>query len=82
MGEFRRRLAHDERICDVRGRGLMIGIELDRDVTRVRQQAFEAGLLLNVTQERVIRLLPPLIIDREQAGEIVETVCSLIAALD
>jgi acetylornithine/succinyldiaminopimelate/putrescine aminotransferase len=38
--------------------------------------------LLNVTQERVIRLLPPLVIDAEQAEEIVDTVCSLIASLD
>ena len=82
MQEFRRRLATDERVVDIRGRGLMIGIELDRDVSMVRQQAFDAGLLLNVTQERVIRLLPPLIIDAEQAAEITDTVCALIASLD
>ncbi|MGD8578783.1 MAG: aspartate aminotransferase family protein [Lysobacterales bacterium] len=82
LDAFRERLAQDGKVRDIRGRGLMIGIELDRDANALKERALEAGLLLNVTQERVIRLLPPLVIDAEQAEEIVDTVCSLIASLD
>lgn len=60
----------------------MMGIELKRDATQLKQAALDRGLFLNVTQDRVIRLLPPLIIDDEQAGEIVDTVCSLVAGMD
>jgi len=82
LDAFRQRLADDGKVRDIRGRGLMIGIELDRDANALKERALDAGLLLNVTQDRVIRLLPPLIVDAEQAGEIVDTVCSLIASLD
>jgi len=60
----------------------MIGIEIDREVNRLKQSALQRGVLLNVTQERVIRLLPPLIIDPAQAEEIVDVVCALISELD
>ena len=76
------RLGDDPRVRDIRGRGLMIGIELDRDVNHVKQQALEAGVLLNVTQDRVIRLLPPLIIDASQAEQITDTVCKIIASME
>lgn len=79
---FRQRLAGNANLREVRGRGLMIGIELKRDATQLKQAALDRGLFLNVTQDRVIRLLPPLIIDDEQAGEIVDTVCSLVAGMD
>jgi acetylornithine aminotransferase len=69
-------------VREVRGRGLMIGIELKRDANQLKQAALERGLFLNVTQDRVIRLLPPLIIDDEQAAEIVDTVCSLVDGMD
>jgi acetylornithine aminotransferase len=82
MASFRERLAGDRRVRDIRGRGLMIGIELDRDANVLKHRALEAGLVMNVTQDRIIRLLPPLIIDEAQAGEIVETVCGLIDSLD
>jgi acetylornithine aminotransferase len=59
----------------------MIGIELDREAGSLKQAALDRGVLLNVTQERVVRLLPPLIIDAEQAEEIVEVVCTLIDEL-
>ena len=78
LGAFHSRLAHDPRVNEVRGGGLMIGIELNQDANHLRQLALEKGVLLNVTQDRVIRLLPPLIIDRDQAGQIVDVVCSLV----
>ena len=82
LEQFRQRLAANPDVREVRGRGLMIGIELTRDANRLKQAALDRGVLLNVTQDRVIRLLPPLIIDAEQAEEIVEVVCSLIGELD
>ncbi|MBT8048155.1 MAG: aspartate aminotransferase family protein [Xanthomonadales bacterium] len=78
LNAFRRRLGADERVQDIRGKGLMIGIELNADANHLRQRALEQRVLLNVTQDRVIRLLPPLIIDEDQAGQIVDVVCSLI----
>lgn len=78
LGAFRSRLEDDLRVKKVRGKGLMIGIELNHDANHLRHLALEKGVLLNVTQDKVIRLLPPLIIDREQAEQIVNVVCALI----
>lgn len=64
-------------IADIRGRGLMIGIELDRPCGELVPQALDAGLLINVTAERVIRLLPPLIFTVQDA----ETLVSILAPL-
>jgi acetylornithine aminotransferase len=78
---FRARLGEDSRVKDIRGRGLMIGIELDRNAAPVKDRCLEKGVLINVTQESVVRLLPPLIIDEEQAGLIVDAVCDSIELL-
>ena len=87
MGEwmseaFRSRLQGNEGVRDIRGRGLMIGIELDRDVNHFKTDALDQGLLLNITRNNIIRLLPPLIIDQAQAEQIVDTVCKLIESLE
>jgi acetylornithine aminotransferase len=81
-GAFRSRLQGNEGIRDIRGRGLMIGIELDRDVNHFKTDALDQGLLLNITRNNIIRLLPPLIIDQAQAEQIVDTVCRLIESLE
>jgi acetylornithine aminotransferase len=78
LNAFRARLEPNRAVRDIRGKGLMIGIELDREANHLRQLALDHRLLLNVTRDKVIRLLPPLIIDDEQAGMIVDTVCNLI----
>ena len=70
-----------ELIGDVRGPGLMIGIELDRPCTELVGQALEKNLLINVTAENVIRLLPALITTEAQADEIISKVTELIADL-
>jgi acetylornithine aminotransferase len=82
LGQFCERIGANPRLADLRGRGLMIGIELDCDAASVKEHCFEAGVLVNVTQERVVRLLPPLIIDQDQAGQIVNAVCESIEAID
>lgn len=82
LDAFRSELDGNPRVRDVRGRGLMIGVELDRPAAAVKERALAEGLLINVTQESVIRLVPPLIIDDAQAAEIVSTVSRSIEALD
>ncbi len=69
----------DDRDQGVRGKGLMIGIELDRPCTELVGRALARRLLINVTADRVIRLLPPLIIDDREIDIIVATLRELIA---
>lgn len=78
---FRERLDGNAAIVDIRGRGLMIGIETNQDINHLKGQALQRGLLMNVTRNQVVRLLPPLIIDDEQAAFIVDTVCDLLNQL-
>ncbi len=81
MEEFQEKLNGNDAIVDIRGRGLMIGIEVDRDVNQLKFDALERGLLLNVTHDNVVRLLPPLIIDDDQADLIIDTVSELLNSL-
>ena len=62
----------------IRGEGLMIGVELDRPCGALVGQALEAGVLINVTAERVVRLLPPLTFSEADATALVETLVPLI----
>lgn len=75
---FRSRLGGRSAVRDIRGLGLMIGIELDRPCTALVVQALEAGLLINVTADRVVRLLPPLILDDTQVDLLVSDLSDLI----
>lgn len=65
-------------VVEVRGEGLMLGIELDRPCGAILTRAMEAGLLLSVTADSVVRLLPSLIFTRAQADEVVTTLVPLI----
>lgn len=65
-------------VVDVRGQGLLIGVELDRPCGELVQHALEQHLLINVTAERVVRLLPPLIMTDDEAAVLVDTLCPLI----
>ena len=71
-------LQHESSVIDIRNKGLMIGIELDRACTPIVDLALDAGLLLNVTAEKVIRLLPPLILDTDQINFLVTTITTII----
>ncbi len=70
-----------KQIAQIRGCGMMIGIELTQPCSELVGQALEQGLLINVTAEQVIRLLPPLILERTQADTIIQTLNGLIRAL-
>ena len=84
VGEYirdslRRRLDGVEGVRDIRGRGLMIGIELDRPCGELVAAARDRRVLINVTAERVIRLLPPLILTAGEADTVIEAVGDLTA---
>ena len=68
-------------VREIRGRGLMLGIELDRPCGEIVGQALQAGLVLNVTADRVIRLLPPLIFKDEHSDQLVATLAPLVRNL-
>ena len=63
---------------EVRGGGLMIGIELDRPCGDLVKRALAAGLLINVTAEKVVRLLPPLVMSDAEGAELVAALVPLI----
>ena len=73
-----RELGELKGVTDVRGQGLMIGIELDRPCGVLLSRAMEAGLLLSVTADKVIRLLPALILTTEEADQIVALLVPLV----
>ncbi len=78
---FREALSGVAGVIDIRGRGLMIGIELNRPCASLVGEALEAGILINVTAERVVRLLPPLIFTQENAQQLVAGLAPLIRRL-
>jgi acetylornithine/N-succinyldiaminopimelate aminotransferase len=65
-------------VKDIRGQGLMMGIELDRPCGDIVRMALDAGLLVNVTSDTVIRLLPPLIINDGEADQIVSILAPIV----
>ena len=67
-------------VVEIRGQGLMIGIELDRACGDLVGQALAAGVVLNVTADRVVRLLPPLIFTQEHAQLLLDVLIPLIRA--
>ncbi len=75
---LRQALAGVKGVTEVRGRGLMLGVELDRPCGVLALRAMQAGLLINVTRDRVIRLLPPLILSQAEADQIVAILVPLI----
>lgn len=75
---FRSALAGLDGIQEIRGKGLMIGIQLDRPCAELVGLALQAGLLINVTANTVVRLLPPLILSDEEATQLIEQLSNLI----
>src|SRR5271157_5345273 len=68
-------------IQDVRGQGLMLAAELLVPGKGVVRQALEAGVILNCTQEKVLRFLPPLIVERRQVDEVINVLRPILATL-
>ena len=78
---LREQLGSLDGVLDIRGQGLMIGVELAKPCGQLIGQAAEAGLLLSVTANTVIRLVPPLILSQAEADEIVTKLKPLVQAV-
>lgn len=80
VSELSARLAGEPGIKEIRGKGLMLGIELERPCGELVQQALDRGLLINVTADTVVRLLPPLIYTAEHVALLVDALVPLIVS--
>lgn len=78
LQELQSALAGIDQVIEVRGKGLMIGIELRHPCRELLTAGLAAGLLFNVTAERVIRLVPPLIIEPHHITELVDKLSTVI----
>ena len=78
LAQLKTELKENPAVVDIRGQGLMLAVELDRPCAELTSLALEKGLLINVTADKVVRLLPPLIISDDQATEIAQKVASII----
>ena len=70
-----------DRVKEVRGKGLMLGVELHAPCPQLVGKALDQGLLINVTADAVIRLLPPLTMTDAESDAVVDKVIGLIAAV-
>ena len=75
---FKAEFNHTKGVVTVRNAGMMIGIELDKPCTELAKLALEAKLLINVTADKVVRLLPPLVMNEAEAHELVERLAVVI----
>ena len=76
--QLRERLAGVAGVKEIRGRGMMMGIELDRPCADIVRRAREQGVLVNVTGDNVVRLLPPLNFSAAEAEQLVSTLAPII----
>ena len=81
LARFRERLAGNNRVKEIRGRGLMVAVELNEPCTELVGAAVDAGLLINVAADTVVRLLPPLTMSDDEADALVDQVGDLIDAM-
>ncbi len=65
-------------VTEIRGMGMMIGVELDRPCGDIVKTALERGLVVNVTAENVIRLLPPLVMNADEGRQVVERLAPIV----
>jgi acetylornithine aminotransferase len=75
---FKREFEGVKGVLEIRGQGMMIGIALDRECNALREIAAEAGVLLSITTDTVVRLLPPLIMTVAEAEYLAGILCPLI----
>ena len=71
-------LAGTPGVKEIRGQGLMLAVELERPCKELLKTALEHGLLINIASDKIIRLLPPLIISEDEADEIVQTLTNVV----
>lgn len=78
LERFQEELKEQSSVIDIRGKGYMIGIQLDRPCGELVAKALENGLLINVTRGDTIRLLPPFVMDTEQKEQLITQLTQLI----
>ena len=78
LNDFKQALAGNPKVVDIRGKGLMIGIELNAPCPDLVQKGRDLGILINVTAVNTIRLLPTLILTDAEADELVTKVVQLV----
>jgi len=78
MNGFRERLGQISGVISIRGQGLMIGIELNKPCSELVKRALSHGLLINVTADTVIRMLPPLVFSQAEAQQLLDSLCPLV----
>ncbi len=76
--QLQARLGNVKGVVAVRGQGLILGIELDKPCAEIVGKALTKGLLINVTADSVIRLLPSLILSQAEAEQLLDTLCTLV----
>jgi acetylornithine aminotransferase len=76
--QFQTRLGGLKGVVAIRGQGLMLGIELDKPCSELVAKALEKGLIINVTADNVIRLLPSLIFSETEAQQLLDILCPLV----
>lgn len=79
LGRFKNALKSQPKVADIRGCGLMLGIELDEPCAPIMQKGLDAGIVINVTAGNVVRLLPPLIMSDDEALLLADTTLQVIA---
>ena len=80
LSNFETKLSGSDKVLEIRIKGLMIAIQLNQDCTQLLNAAFDKKLLINITG-RSIRLLPPLIINQQEADIVINTIYDLIGEL-
>ena len=78
LAGLNRHLSGVQGVRQIRGKGLMLAVELDRPCREIMTRSLERGLLVNVTADTVVRLLPPLILSDAEADQLVEGLCPVI----
>jgi acetylornithine/N-succinyldiaminopimelate aminotransferase len=80
VASLKKELANEKGVQEIRNAGLMVGIELDRPCAELVKMALADKLLINVTADKVVRLLPPLVINETEVKELVARLSKLIKA--
>lgn len=75
---LRHTLSDHANVVEVRGRGLMVGIELTEPAPELKEAAMRRGVIINVTRGHIIRLLPPLIAEADHIDQIVRVVTAVV----
>jgi len=78
QNKLKEKIARKKTVKEIRGKGLMIGIELVNECINLAETALKSGLIINVTQDNIIRMLPPLIINRTQIDDIISILNKII----